>query len=153
MENMIVNLSILILSFTIFLILLNELAVNIYLLKVIKKSTRTKHEIYPNLISLTSSWCFCCLLWTYSKPYSSFSIVFFKHVIAGWADGCQNALFASFKDIKDVIRTQSNIEDGAFCKNSECQKAVNCFLKRPHLGCLPVLWIYIWICSKNVRKN
>ena len=61
-----------------------------------------------------------------------------------------------FKDIKDVIRTQSNNEDGAFCKDSEWRKAVNCFLKRLHLGCLPVSWIFIDLnmfkkCPKKLK--
>ena len=37
---------------------------------------------------------------------------------------------------RGVFRTQSNIEDGAFCEDSKQFNAVNCFKKELHLRCL-----------------
>ena len=50
--------------------------VDIHLIKVNNKNTRTRCEI--------CSKCLYCWLWTYFTPSSSASIDNFEHVIAGW---------------------------------------------------------------------
>ena len=43
--------------------------------------------------------------------------------------------------LRGLCRTHSNIENGAFCKNSWKLKAVNYFCKKLHLRCLTGNWI------------
>ena len=59
---------------------------NIYLFKFNNRKTRKRSEICSKLTikTLTSFWCFYCLLWIYFIPFSTVSIVDFKQVNAGW---------------------------------------------------------------------
>ena len=60
------------------------------MLKVNNRNTRARCEICSNLTidtrttPLASLWYIYCQLSTYFTPCSSFSIVIFEHVIAGW---------------------------------------------------------------------
>ena len=108
----------------------------IYRLKVTYRNTRTWCEIYSKLTiktperRLASFWCFYCYLWTSSTPWSSISMVYFEHVIAGWDILCWWSWFSSSTICKTRTGYSVCLESyisyiKAIDRSNEIQTAVN----------------------------